>query len=70
MSAVVSAVHGTSISTAHSAPAANVATSGSTVLRYWADKASTTRAWTDARQRHPAYVHDRLRRRTARLGHR
>ena len=45
-SAVVSAVHGTTVSTSHSAPAATVATSGSTVLRYWADKASTTRAWT------------------------
>jgi len=46
ISAVVSAVHGTTASTSHSAPAATVATSGSTVLRYWADKASTTRAWT------------------------
>jgi hypothetical protein len=46
VSAVVSAVHGTSVTTAHSAPAANVATAGSTVIRYWADKASTTRSWT------------------------
>ena len=46
VTAVTSAVHGTTVSASHSAPAATVATSGSTVLRYWADKASTTRTWT------------------------
>ena len=70
VTAVTSAVHGTTVSTAHTAPAATVATSGSTVLRYWVDKASTTRSWTDAGQRHPAYLHDRYRWRAARLGHR
>ena len=46
VTAVTSAVHGTTVSTTHSAPAATVTTSGSTVVRYWADKASTTRSWT------------------------
>ena len=32
--------------TTHTAPTVNVATTGSTVLRYWADKGSTAHGWT------------------------
>jgi hypothetical protein len=39
-------VQGTANVNAHPAPAANVATDGSTVLRYWSDKASSARTWT------------------------
>ena len=43
---LASAVQGTANATAHPAPAANMAANGSTVLRYWSDKASTARTWT------------------------
>ena len=43
---LASAVQGTAVVTAHPAPAVNVALNGSTVLRYWSDKASETRTWT------------------------
>ncbi len=43
---LATAVQGTSSVTAHPAPAANVAVGGSAVLRYWADKSSSTRTWT------------------------
>jgi alpha-tubulin suppressor-like RCC1 family protein/chitodextrinase len=43
---LASAVQGTAIVAAHPAPAASVATAGSTVLRHWADKASTVHGWT------------------------
>jgi hypothetical protein len=43
---VASAVQGTASVTAHPAPAATVATNGSTVLRYWVDKSSTVHGWT------------------------
>ena len=43
---LTSAVQGTATVTAHPAPAASVATNGSTVLRYWSDKASSARTWT------------------------
>ncbi len=43
---LTSAVQGTAAVTAHPAPAASVATNGSTVLRYWSDKASSARTWT------------------------
>jgi PKD repeat protein len=43
---LTSAVQGSTASATHPAPAATVAAAGSTVLRYWADKASTVRAWT------------------------
>ena len=42
----VSQAHTTASSTSHTAPSATVATAGSTVVRYWADKSSTTRTWT------------------------
>ena len=41
-----SAVQGTASDAVHPAPAANVAVNGSTVLRYWSDKASESRTWT------------------------
>ncbi len=43
---LTSAVQGTTNVTVHPAPAASVAANGSTVLRYWSDKASTARTWT------------------------
>jgi alpha-tubulin suppressor-like RCC1 family protein len=43
---LVSAVQGAATSTTHPAPAATVVEAGSTVVRYWVDKASTTHTWT------------------------
>lgn len=43
---LASAIQGTATVTTHPAPAASVATAGSTVLRHWADKASTVHSWT------------------------
>jgi len=43
---LTSAAQGTASVTAHPAPAASVAADGSTVLRYWIDKASSARTWT------------------------
>jgi hypothetical protein len=46
VSVLANAVQGTANATAHPAPAVNVATNGSAVLRYWSDKASSARTWT------------------------
>jgi hypothetical protein len=43
---LANAVQGTANATDHPAPAVSVATTGSAVLRYWADKSSSARTWT------------------------
>ncbi|WP_051277325.1 PKD domain-containing protein [Marmoricola sp. URHB0036] len=43
---LANAVQGTASVTVHPAPAVNVATAGSAVLRYWSDKSSSDRIWT------------------------
>jgi len=43
---LANAVQGTTSVTVHPAPAVNVATAGSAVMRYWSDKASEARTWT------------------------
>ena len=56
---LANAVQGTANATAHPAPAVNVATSGSAVLRYWADKASSARTWTTPAGADPSYDRSR-----------
>jgi hypothetical protein len=46
VSVVTAAAEGTASVLAHTAPAASVATAGSTAVRYWADKPSLAHPWT------------------------
>jgi hypothetical protein len=46
VSAVGAAETGAATTTSHAAPAVTVATAGSAVVRYWADKANTAHDWT------------------------